>query len=63
MKRNENVIQITNIGTVVVVFGHRSARTDIMPIYDSGIRANICFLVDSVKARGVTASRGLEEAL
>jgi len=30
----ENVIQITDIGTVVVVFGHHSARTDIgMPIY------------------------------
>jgi len=55
----ENVIQITDIGTVVVVFGHHSARTDIgMSIHDGGIRANIGLLVDTVKTRGVTASRG-----
>jgi len=54
-----NVIQITDIGTVVVVFGHHSAHTDIgMSIYDGGVRANIGFLVDTVKARGGTASRG-----
>ena len=54
----ENVIQFTDIGTVVVVFGHHSARTDMgIPIYDGGIRANIGFLVDTVKARGGTASR------
>ena len=35
-----------------------------MPVYDDGIRANIGFLVDTVKARGGTASpEGLEEAL
>ena len=44
---------------VVVVVGHHSARTDIgMPGNDGGIRANIGFLVDTVKARGGTASRG-----
>jgi len=36
-----------------------SARTDIgMPVYDGGIRAYISFLVDTVNARGGTASRG-----
>ena len=51
--------QITDIGTVVVVIGHHSARTDIgMPVYDGSIRANIGFLVDTVKTRGGTASRG-----
>jgi len=29
-----------------------------MPVYDGVIRANIGFLVDTVKARGGTASRG-----
>jgi len=48
----------TDIGTVVVI-GHHSARMDIgMPVYDDGIRANIGFLVDTVKARGGTASWG-----
>jgi len=52
-------MQITDIGTVVVGFGYHSARTDIgMPIYDGCIRANVGFLVDTVKARGGTASRG-----
>jgi len=55
----ESVIQITDIGIVVVVIGHHSARTDIsMPVYDGGIRAYIGFLVDTVKARGRTMSRG-----
>jgi len=46
-----------DIGIVVVVISHYSARTDIgMPVYDGGIRANIGFLVDTVKARGGTAS-------
>ena len=55
----ENVIQITDIGTVVIGFGLHSARTDIsMAIYNSGIRANIGFLVDTIKTRGGTASRG-----
>jgi len=46
------VSQITNIDIVVVVISHYSARTDIsMPVYDGGIRANICFLVDSVRER------------
>jgi len=47
------------IGIVVVVIGHHSARTDIgMPVYDYSIRAYIGFLVDTVKARGGTTSRG-----
>jgi len=55
----ESVIQINDIGIIVVVIGHHSARTDIgMPVYDGGIRANIGFLVDTVKARGGTTSRG-----
>jgi len=38
---------------------HHSARTDIgMPVYDGGIRAYIGFLVNTVKARGGTTSRG-----
>ena len=54
-----NVIQITDIDTVVVGFSHHRARTDIgMPIYEGSIRANIGFLVHTVKARGGTASRG-----
>jgi len=37
-----SVIQITDIGIVVVVIGHHSARTDIaMHVYDGGIRAYI----------------------
>ena len=37
----ESAIQITDIGIVVVVIGHYSARTDIgMPVYDGGIRAS-----------------------
>ena len=41
------------------VFGHHSARPNIgIPGIDGGIRTNIGFLVDTVKARGGTASRG-----
>ena len=54
----ESVIQITNIGIVVVVIGHHSARTHIgMPVYDGDIRAYIGFLVDTVKTRRGTTSR------
>ena len=53
----ESVIEIAVIDIVLVVVGHHSARTDIgMPVYDGVIRANIGFLVDTVKARGGTAS-------
>ena len=39
--------------------GHYSARTDIgMPVYKGDIRAYIGFLVDTVKTRGGTTSRG-----
>jgi len=49
----------TVIGIVVVVNGHHSARTDIsMPVHDGGIRTYVGFLVDTVKARGGTMSRG-----
>ena len=55
----ESVIEISIIKIVVVVVGRHSARTDIgMPVNDGGIRASIGFLVDTVKARGGTASRG-----
>jgi len=55
----ESVIEITITGIVVVVNGHHNARTDIgMHVYDGGIRAYIGFLVDTVKARGGTTSRG-----
>jgi len=53
----ESVIEIAVIDIVVVAISHHSARTDIgMPVNDDGIRANIGFLVDTVKARGGTAS-------
>ena len=52
-----SVNEIAVIVIVVDVDGHHSARTYIgMPVYDGGIRANICILVDTVKARGGTAS-------
>jgi len=43
-----SVIYITDIGIVIVVISHHSARMDIgMPVYNGGIRAYIGFLVDS----------------
>ena len=55
----ESVIEIAVIAIVVDVDGHHSARTYIgMPFHDGGIRANIGILVDTVKVRGGTASRG-----
>ena len=51
--------EITDIGKVVVDVSHHSARPDIgMPVYDGGIRVYSGFLVDTVKARGGTTSRG-----
>ena len=63
MKRQdvaENVIQITNIGTVVVVFGHPTAlaRTSACTSTVAFARTVIGFIVDTVKARGGTASQG-----
>jgi len=34
-----------------------------MPVYDGGIRANIGFLVDTVKEEDGRQAEGLEEAL
>jgi len=53
------LLQSTDIGVVVGAIGHHSTHTDIgMPVYDGGIRAYIGFLVDTIKARGGTTSRG-----
>jgi len=48
----KSVIEITVVGIVVIVIGHRSARVYIgMPVCNDDVLACICLLVVNIKAK------------